>query len=219
MCGRYTLAKPLKVIESHFGPLHINLEYRPSYNIAPSQLSPVVINNSEGRELAAMKWGLVPSWSKDEKMKFINARSETAHEKPSFKNSLKSKRCLIPADGFIEWRGVEKQPCYIYLKNQTLFSFAGLWSTWKNPKGVSLNTYTILTTAANEKLAPIHARMPIILPSEHYETWLAKNSSLDTLRNLLTAYPSEEISFHPVSKEVNSPKNNHPEILTECLRG
>jgi putative SOS response-associated peptidase YedK len=213
MCGRYTLAKPLKGIESHFGPLHINLEYRPSYNIAPSQLSPVVINNSDQREMTAMKWGLVPSWAKDEKMKFINARSETVHEKPSFKNSLRNKRCLIPADGFIEWHGTEKQPCYIYLKDQALFGFAGLWSTWNSLEGVSLNTYSILTTAANEKLTPIHARMPIILPSEQYETWLAPDSDLDVLRGLLTAYPSEEFGFHPVSKEVNSPKNNLPEIL------
>ena len=213
MCGRYTLAKPLKVIESHFGPLHINLEYRPSYNIAPSQLSPVIISNSEERELTAMRWGLVPSWAKDEKMKFINARSETAHEKPSFKNSLRNKRCLIPADGFLEWQGAQKQPCYIYLRDQTLFGFAGLWSTWKNLEGLSLNTYSILTTVANEKLTPIHARMPIILPSEQYGTWLAQDSSLNALRKLLTPYPPEEVFFHPVSKEVNSPKNNRSELL------
>ena len=163
--------------------------------------------------MTAMKWGLVPSWAKDEKMKFINARSETVHEKPSFKNSLRNKRCLIPADGFIEWHGTEKQPCYIYLKDQALFGFAGLWSTWNSLEGVSLNTYSILTTAANEKLNPIHARMPIILPSEQYETWLAPDSGLDVLRGLLTAYPSEEFGFHLVSKEVNSPKNNLPKIL------
>ena len=213
MCGRYTLAKPLKGIESHFGPLHINLEYRPSYNIAPSQLSPVVINSSDQRELTAMKWGLVPSWAKDEKMKLINARSETVHEKPSFKNSLRSKRCLIPADGFMEWHGTEKQPCYIYLKDQALFGFAGLWSTWNSLEGVSLNTYSILTTAANEKLNPIHVRMPIILSSDQYETWLAPDSGLNVLQALLTAYPSEEFDFHLVSKEINSPKNNLPEIL------
>ena len=213
MCGRYTLAKPLKVFESHFGPLHINLEYRPSYNIAPSQLSPVVINSSDQRELTEMKWGLVPSWAKDEKMKLINARSETVHEKPSFKNSLRNKRCLIPADGFIEWQGTEKQPCYIYLKDQALFGFAGLWSTWNSLEGVSLNTYSILTTAANEKLNPIHVRMPIILSSEQYETWLAPDSGLDVLQALLTAYPSEEFDFHLVSKEINSPKNNLPEVL------
>ena len=217
MCGRYTLAKPLKLIESHFGPLHINLDYRPSYNIAPSQLSPAVINGSDQRELIALKWGLVPPWAKDEKMKLINARSETAHEKPSFKSSLRSKRCLIPADGFIEWKGAEKQPCFIYLKDQALFAFAGLWSNWKNPEGVSINTYTILTTEANETLATIHQRMPVILPTEKYECWLAPDSNLDTVRSLLKPFPSEEFDFHPVSKAVNSPKNNHPEILAENL--
>ena len=177
MCGRYTLAKPLKTIESHFAPVHINLEYRPSYNIAPSQESPVIINRSGQRELTAMKWGLIPSWAKDEKTKLINARSETAHEKPSFKNSLKNQRCLIPADGFLEWKGKKKQPYYIQLKNQPLFAFAGLWSTWSNLEGKSLNTYTILTTEANEKLTPIHKRMPVILPREQYSTWLVSDSS------------------------------------------
>ncbi len=211
MCGRYTLAKPLKTIESHFGPIRIDLEYRPSYNIAPSQWSPIVINRSRQRELIEMKWGLVPSWAKDEKLKLINARSETAHEKPSFKNSLKSQRCLIPADGFLEWRGTEKQPCYIFLKTHALFAFAGLWSIWNSPEGKSLSTYTILTTEANEKLTPIHARMPVILPAAQYETWLAPSFGFDT--RLLTAFPSEEFDFHPVSKEVNSPKNNHHGIL------
>ena len=213
MCGRYTLAKPLKAIESHFGPLHTKLEYRPSYNIAPSQMSPVVIEHSGQRKLGTMKWGLVPPWAKDEKKKFINARSETAHEKSSFKNSLKSQRCLIPADGFLEWQGTEKQPCYIFLRDQALFAFAGLWSTWNSPEGKNLHTYTILTTEANEKLSPIHARMPVILPPEQYKTWLAPDSGFAAVRNFLTTFPSEEFDFHPVSKEVNSPKNNHPEIL------
>ena len=152
-------------------------------------------------------------------MKFINARSETAHEKPSFKSSLRSKRCLIPTDGFIEWRGTEKQPYYIYLKDQALFAFAGLWSTWNNPKGVSLNTYSILTTEANEKLTPIHARMPIILPSEKYESWLAPDSGLDALRGLLTSYPSGELAFHQVSKKVNqvSESTNSKELLRSII--
>ena len=160
-----------------------------------------------------MKWGLIPSWAKDEKIKLINARSETAHEKPSFKNPLKNQRCLIPADGFLEWQGKEKQPHYIQLRDQALFAFAGLWSTRKNDVGENLNTYTILTTEANEKLTPIHARMPVILRSEQYGIWLASDSTLDTVRGLLTPFPSKEFDFHPVSKEVNSPKNNRPEFL------
>lgn len=213
MCGRYTLTKPMKTIESHFGPVHLSFEHCPSYNIAPSMVSPVIVNRSEQNELTGMKWGLIPTWAKDEKLKLINARSETAHEKPSFKNSLKSQRCLIPADGFLEWQGKEKLPHYIYLKDQPLFAFAGLWSTWKNPEGSILNTYTILTTSANEKLMSIHARMPVILPPEQYNAWLASDSSLSTARQLLSPYPSEEFDFHTVSKEVNSPKNNRPEIL------
>ena len=217
MCGRYTLAKPLKTIESHFAPVYINLEYRPSYNIAPSQVSPVAITCSGQRELTAMKWGLIPPWAKDEKIawKLINARSETAHEKPSFKNSLKNQRCLIPADGFLEWKGKEKQPYYIQLKNQPLFAFAGLWSTWSNPEGKSLNTYTILTTEANEKLTPIHERMPVILTLAQYSTWLASDSNPNALRALLTPFPAGEVDFYPVSKEVNqvSDSTNSKELL------
>lgn len=213
MCGRYTLAKPLKSILSHFAATLFKLDYKPSYNIAPSQLSPVVVNRSGQRQLTAMKWGLIPSWAKDEKIawKLINARSETAHEKPSFKNSLKNQRCLIPADGFIEWQGKEKQPHYIQLKNQPLFAFAGLWSTWNNKNGNSLDTYTILTTEANNTLAPIHARMPVIIESTKYNTWLAPDTSHDAA--LFTPFPSEEFDIHLVSKEINSPKNNYPEIL------
>jgi putative SOS response-associated peptidase YedK len=213
MCGRYTLAKPIKTIQSHFGPMNIKFEYFPSYNIAPSQISPIVINHTGQRELTTMKWGLMPSWANDEKINFINARSETAHEKPSFKSSLKNQRCLVPADGFLEWAGKEKLPHYIQLRKQALFAFAGLWSKWNNPEGTSLHTYTILTTEANEKLTPIHARMPVILPLDQYNIWLDPDSNLEAVRPLLTSYPSEEFDFHPVSKEVNSPKNNHPKIL------
>jgi len=163
----------------------------------------------------SMNWGLIPAWAKDDKMKFINARSESVHEKPSFKNSLKNQRCLIPADGFLEWQGMgkEKQPYYIQLKDQALFAFAGLWSAWKSPDGQSLNTYTILTTSANEKLSSLHARMPVIVPPGQYNKWLAPDSSLTAVRELLTPFPSEEFDYYPVSKEVNSPKNNRPEIL------
>ncbi len=205
MCGRYTLTQSSKTIESHFGPIHLSFKFPPYYNIAPSMATPIVIHKAEKRELIAMKWGLIPAWAKDEKMQFINARSETAHEKPSFKNSLKSQRCLIPADGFLEWQGMgkEKQPYYIQLKAQALFAFAGLWSTWSNHEGQSLNTFTILTTEANKILAPIHARMPVILPPEHYNTWLAPDSSLDAVRELMAPYPSDQFDFHPVSKEVN----------------
>ena len=203
MCGRYTLAKPLKDLESIFGPIHINLAYRPCHNIAPSQLSPVVINSSGYRELTTMKWGFVPSWAKNDKMKFINARSETAYEKPSFKGSLMKQRCLVPADGFLEWQGSGKQPYYIYLKNHAPFAFAGLWSTWNYREGKSLQTYTILTTEASKKLNPIHGRMPIILPIEQYNPWLASDSNINDVMKILTSPTSEDFDFHPVSKQIN----------------
>ncbi|MBT7522247.1 MAG: SOS response-associated peptidase [Nitrospina sp.] len=217
MCGRYTLAKPLKALDSHFGPIHINLAYRPCHNIAPSQLSPVVINSSGNRELTTMKWGFVPSWAKNDKMKFINARSETASEKPSFKGSLIQQRCLIPADGFLEWQGPEKQPYYIYLKDRSLFAFAGLWSTWNYPEDKALQTYTILTTEANKKISPIHSRMPIILPKEQYQPWLTSDSSLNDVMKIITSFTSEELDFHPVSKEINrvSKNTNSKELLNQ----
>ena len=205
----------MKTVGTHFGPVKIGFKYKPTYNIAPSMESAVVVNIEGTKKLTEMKWGLIPGWAKNERLasKLINARSETVHEKPSFKGSLINKRCLIPADGFLEWAGVEKQPQYIHLKDQHLFAFAGLWSNWKSNEGKTLNTFTILTTQANEKLTQIHPRMPVILPPENYSTWLNPNPNLETLKNLLKPYPSEEFIFHPVSKEVNSPKNNHSGVL------
>jgi putative SOS response-associated peptidase YedK len=215
MCGRYTLTKSLQALDYYFGTKHINLAYHPCHNIAPGQLSPVVINSSGVRELTSMKWGFVPSWAKNDKMKFINARAETAYEKSSFKDSLIKQRCLIPADGFIEWQGYEKQPYYIYLKTRALFAFAGLWSVWKYPEGKVLQTYTILTKEANKKLIQIHARMPIILPIEQYKPWLSSKSSLKDIMGVLTTPTSEELDFHRVSQAINrvSESTNSKEFL------
>jgi putative SOS response-associated peptidase YedK len=210
MCGRYTLAKPLKTIESHFKPVRMSLKYFPSFNIAPSQISAVVTNTSEGLQLTQMKWGLIPSWSKDAQMssKLINARSETLHEKPSFRDSFKNQRCLVPADGFIEWKG--KHPYHIRPKNKGLLAFAGLWSTWDSG-GDPLNTYTIITTEANKTLSPLHSRMPVILHPDNYEKWLTAESN--TLSSLFTPCPDKDLEYFEISTAVNSPKNNDPEIL------
>ncbi len=210
MCGRYTLTKSSKTIESHFRPVRMSLKYSPSFNIAPSQISMVVTQSSEGLQLTGMKWGLIPSWSKDPQMgnKLINARSETLHEKPSFRESFKNQRCLIPADGFIEWKG--KHPHYIRPKTQGLFAFAGLWSTWDSGDD-PLNTYTIITTEANKTLSPLHSRMPVILHPGNYEEWLTAESN--TLSSLLTPCPDTDLEYFEISTAVNSPKNNAPEIL------
>jgi putative SOS response-associated peptidase YedK len=210
MCGRYTLTKSIKIIESHFKPVRMSLKYFPSFNIAPSQVSAVVTESSDRLQLTEMQWGLIPSWSKDAQMgsKLINARSETLHEKPSFKESFKNKRCLIPADGFIEWKG--KHPYYIRPKTQGLLAFAGLWSTWDSGD-YPLNTYTIITTEANKTLSPLHSRMPFILNPDNYERWLTAESN--TLSSLFTPCPDKDLEYFEISTAVNSPKNNDPEIL------
>jgi putative SOS response-associated peptidase YedK len=210
MCGRYTLTKSIKIIESHFKPVRMSLKYFPSFNIAPSQISAVVTESSDRLQLTEMQWGLIPSWSKDAQMgsKLINARSETLHEKPSFKESFKNKRCLIPADGFIEWKG--KHPYYIRPKTQGLLAFAGIWSTWDSGD-YPLNTYTIITTEANKTLSPLHSRMPFILHPDNYERWLTAESN--TLSSLFTPYPDKDLEYFEISTAVNSPKNNDPEIL------
>ena len=181
MCGRYTLTKSIKTIESHFKPVRISIKYFSSFNIAPSQFSAIITHSSNQLNLVRMKWGLIPPWSKDGSIgnKLIHARSETLNEKSSFRESFKKRRCLIPADGFIEWKG--KKPYYIRIKNQGLFAFAGLWSTW-DAGNDSLNTYTIVTTEANKTLSSLHSRMPVILHPDEYKTWLtADSNSLSSL--------------------------------------
>lgn len=210
MCGRYTLTKSIKTIESHFRPVRMSLKYFPSFNIAPSQFSAVIHNSSDQMNLTEMKWGLIPSWAKDTSMgnKLINARSETLHEKPSFRDSFKNKRCLIPADGFIEWKG--KKPHFIRMKNQALFAFAGLWSTWDSGEK-PLNTFTIVTTEANRTLSPLHSRMPVILHPDNYETWLSADSNF--LSWLFSGSLENELEYFEISTAINSPKNNEAALL------
>ena len=208
MCGRYTLTKPIKTIESHFKPARISLKYFPSFNIAPSQISAVV---TQKFEVMGMKWGLVPSWAQNNEIgnKLINARSETLNEKPSFRDSLENQRCLVPADGFIEWKG--KKPYYIRIKNQGLFAFAGLWSTWDDGND-TLNTYTIVTTEANKTLSSLHSRMPVILHPDEYKTWLTADSN--SLSSLFSGCLENELEYFEISTAINSPKNNEASLLT-----
>lgn len=210
MCGRFTLTKSIKTIESHFKPVRINLKYFPSFNIAPSQYSAVITHSSNQLDLTAMKWGLIPSWSKvaDVGNKLINARSETLHEKPSFRDSFKNKRCLIPTDGFIEWK--EKKPHFIRMKNQALFGFAGLWSTWDSGEE-PLNTFTIITTEANKFLSPLHSRMPVIIHPDNYETWLSADSN--SLSPLFNSNTDNELEYFEISTAINSPKTNKATLL------
>jgi putative SOS response-associated peptidase YedK len=163
-----------------------------------------------------MRWGLIPAWAKDEKFgaRMINARAETIREKPSFKDSFKARRCLVPADGFIEWEDTEggKQPHYITLLNKELFAFAGIWSEWKN-NGDLWWTFSIITTDCNSLVQPIHPRMPVILSPETYDTWLDASQDASALQSLLTPFPAQSMQRIVISREINSAKNDRAECL------
>ncbi len=191
----------------------------PRYNLAPSQQIAVVREQNGGdRELAFLQWGLVPSWSKDPAIgyKMINARSETVHEKPSFKQAFLTRRCIIPASGFYEWEkvGKEKIPHYIHRRDGEMMSLAGLWERWKSPEGKELETCTILTTAANSLIKKLHDRMPVILHSTELDLWLNRETDdINRLTELFHPYLSDQLEEYVVTKAVNSPSHD----FSECI--
>ena len=221
MCGRFTNSAKQKDIETEFkvGRLN-NVSFDARYNIAPSQMIDAVLETDAERILTALKWGLIPSWAKDDSIgnKMINARAETLAEKPSFKNAFKSRRCISPASGFYEWakKGAgAKQPFYFYLNGKEVFGFAGLWEEWTDKEnGEVVETCTIITTEANEVLEPVHDRMPVILKPESYDQWLdEKEKNTDRLQKLLVPFPASEMALHAVSKAVNSPAYDSAELI------
>ncbi|MBM3436365.1 MAG: SOS response-associated peptidase [Bacteroidetes bacterium] len=190
--------------------------YRPRYNCAPSQDLVVITNISPG-ELSFYQWGLIPFWAKDKSIgnKMINAKAETIAEKPSFRNSLKRKRCLVLGDGFYEWKTLSKKdkvPYRITLIDNDLFAMAGLWDSWKDDEGILINSFAIITTSPNKLMENIHTRMPVILCREAEKQWLADDDPL-FLQSLLKPYPDAEMTAFPVSKLVNSPANDIPEVM------
>jgi putative SOS response-associated peptidase YedK len=210
MCGRFTLAVPAADIADFF-EVDARLNLPPRYNIAPTQQAPVVRTKEDGRELALLRWGLVPAWAKDPAIgnRMINARAESVAEKPAFRAAFKARRCLVPADGFYEWQkaGKGKQPFYIRRKDRAPFAFAGLWERWRDrAEGETLETFTIITTEPNSLMAPIHNRMPVIIPEEAYEQWLDPEERGDP--DLLVPYPEEELTAYPISTWVNSPAHD-----------
>lgn len=217
MCGRFTLTQPAQAVAERFGVQFVLFQFSPRYNIAPSQPVAVIIQNGE-RRLEACRWGLVPFWAKDPEIghRLINARAETLAEKPAFKYSLTRRRCLIPADGFYEWRkeGNRRVPVYIRRRDGGLFAFAGLWDEWQSPDGSPLRTCTIITTEPNALIAAIHNRMPAILKPQDEAVWL--DTSLKNPSQLLTMlhpYPEAELEAYPVSLRVNSPNNDDPSCI------
>jgi putative SOS response-associated peptidase YedK len=220
MCGRFTLTVSPEELQAAFPDFIIPPDMPPSYNIAPSQPIPVIPNDGSAR-MDFYQWGLIPSWTKTSqlgKYSLINARSETAAEKSSFKNNLRRWRCLILADGFFEWSksgpGGGKTPYYITLNDHSPFAFAGLWDLWQSPEGDQLKTACILTTTPNDLVKPIHNRMPVILAPESYSSWLKEEEGpAEEFLPLLQPFPSGKMQAYPVSSYVNSPLNNSPQCI------
>jgi putative SOS response-associated peptidase YedK len=218
MCGRFTLFSDGAELARLF-TCGADLPLSPRYNIAPGQPVPVVrhaeSNGSPDRQLVLVRWGLIPSWSSDASMayKCINARAETAADKPAFRSAFRHRRCLVPANGFFEWQkqGKAKQPFLFRLRDQQLFAFAGLWEGWSGPHGDGRETFTILTTEANELVRPFHERMPVILPAEHYGDWLdPKAGAPQWLQTVLRPWPASTMEALPVSTWVNDARHEGP---------
>ena len=207
MCGRFSIISNSKIISEHYDLVNTG-EFTKSYNVTPSSNIPVVRLDDGARKIAICNWGLIPHWARDSKFKPINAKAETIAEKPFFKSSFKNKRCLIPANGFYEWKGKkgQKQPYYIKFEDDRLFSFAGIWDHWENGNKI-IESCSIITTSANELMQPIHHRMPVILKPGDYDDWLKIGD-----KTLLKPF-DEEMICYPVSTKINNPKNNGVDLV------
>ncbi|MEH2073127.1 MAG: SOS response-associated peptidase [Nostoc sp.] len=219
MCGRFTLNQSAEALAQVF---HVEpvLDLAADFNIAPTRMVATVLRNpeSEKREFKQLYWGLIPSWAKDAGMgaKLINARAETVAEKSAFRSAFKHRRCLVLADGFYEWQRQpgKKQPFYFRLQDGQPFAFAGLWERWRSPTNEEVISCTILTTAANELLQPIHERMPVILEPQDYDLWLdSQVQTPQTLQELLRPYPAPAMTAYPVSTLVNNSRHHSPECI------
>lgn len=211
MCGRYSNLTPPEAMRRIYRTV-VGLPNCPvGYNCAPTQALPVVRPGPRGRELVLMRWGLVPAWSDGPerlKMSTINARAETVADKPAFRAAFRSRRCLVPADGFYEWKTEDrrKRPYRFTLKGGRPFALAGVWERWRGKDGLALDSFAVIVTAANSLVAPVHDRMPVILPEAAWEAWLDPDNPAPA--ELLRPFPAEEMTATEVSSRVNSPRNN-----------
>jgi putative SOS response-associated peptidase YedK len=219
MCGRYAFGDLQKVHERYKLSNKL-IGWGSSFNISPGTINPVVVANSPKRVIL-MKWGLVPFWAKDPRigLRMINARSEEIFQKPAFRKPIRGQRCLVPASGFYEWMEVnleerkEKYPFYITLKNQKVFSMAGVYDVWKDAEGHELFSYAIITTNANKVMSKIHERMPVILKSEDEDLYLSKDTTFEKLQKLFEPYDPSLMDSWPISKEVNNPRNDNSKLI------
>ena len=212
MCGRFTLKSPKRLKPAISNQLDLD-DLVPRYNIAPGQ-DVLTLRNPEPQTVAEFfTWGLIPSWSKEPKG-FINARAETLETKPSFSESFLQRRCLIPADGFYEWKrtGRARQAFFFQLKDEAPFAFAGVWDAWKR-NGEAIKSCAIVTTGANDLLEPVHDRMPVILPEECWKFWLDPRTPRAELKNLLQPFPAAAMKSHPVGSNVNYPAIDNEDLI------
>lgn len=232
MCGRSSLTKTEKEIEARFQATFYSEELTrynplPNFNVAPTQRQ-AVITMSDQRHFRIFQWGLIPAWAKDKSIgsKMINARSETLEEKPAFKRLLQSKRCIIPLDGYYEWKkqGKSKTPFRIVTTDQDIFAVAGLWDQWQDKDANIIQTFTIITVASNPLTAEIHDRMPAILLKEHEGHWIDEEIKGHDAMQLLIPYPSEHMEAYQVSDRVNNVKENdssliQPVVVSQPIQG
>ena len=215
MCGRYRLSRRKQLVEEYFDVSSDTDDWVPRFNIAPTQPVPVIRQHPEEarRNLSMMRWGLIPSWAKNTSgaARMINARSETADSLPAFREAIKLRRCLIPADGFYEWQrqGSAKQPFCFEANDSELFAFAGLWERWKDPSGQWIRSCSILTTMPNALTSAIHDRMPVILDKSDYDLWLDPGMTKgENVTGLLKPYDARLMRLYPVSNRVNQVQND-----------
>jgi putative SOS response-associated peptidase YedK len=237
MCGRFVSASSPALLSERFGidEVQVEDEFEPSYNVAPRAQIMVVRQRDDRRVLSRVRWGLVPSWAKDPSIgdRMINARAEGVASKPAYQRSFARRRCLVPADGFYEWRVVappatpkgrpKKQPVFVHRRDGEPMAFAGLWSVWKISEGVAvegagpdgwLRSCAIVTTAANDLLLPVHDRMPVLLPESAWSRWLdPENHDVEALSALLVPAPDDELELWPVSSAVNKADHDGPELV------
>ena len=216
MCSRYMLVSPADLLAKATG-MRVFPLVQPRYNAAPTQSLPVVRAARAGRESAMMRWGLVPSWSREGKMKsiLINARAETVAHKPAFRDAFRRRRCLVPADGFFEWKhaGRDRNPWLFEPTDGGPITFAGLWETWSGGEGAALESFTILTTTPNEVVADFHNRMPVILPAAARDTWLDDAADEGALMSLLKPVSASALRARPVNPRLNSVANDDPACI------
>lgn len=219
MCGRFSLGTIAETIQKIYGD-ELNLSLTPRYNISPGQQILAIKSDGHTPSVETMLWGLIPSWANDRSIgyKMINARGETVADKPSFRSAFQSRRCLIPADGFYEWvkQGKGKQPYYFCQVDKAPFSFAGIWESWTDDEtGEHIDSCSIITTAANKLVEPVHHRMPVIIQPESYDAWLHGSSS--NQRQLIEPYEWPSFKVYPVSTYVNNARNEGPECIEPLL--